>query len=46
MSSALMAGMFTAVETDAAGEGGDDLLGGLDAGAVLRLGGARRRGAA
>ncbi len=31
---------------DAAGERGDDLLGGLDAGAVLRLGGARRPGAA
>ena len=30
----------------AAGERGDDLLGGLHAGAVLRLGGARRRGAA
>ena len=39
MSSALIAGMFTAVRDDAAGEGGDDLLGGLHAGAVLGLGG-------
>ncbi len=39
MSSALIAGMFTAVVTDAAGQRGDDLLGGLHAGAVLSLGG-------
>ena len=32
--------MFTAVRDHAAGERGDDLLGGLHAGAVLRLGGA------
>ena len=42
MSSALTAGMFTAVETTPPVERGDDLLGGLHAGAVLRLG---RRGA-
>ena len=46
MSSALTAGMFTAVRDHAAGERGDDLLGGLDAGAVLGLGGATRPGAA
>ena len=42
MSSGPTVGMFTAFETDAAGERGDDLLGHLHAGAVLRL---RGRGA-
>ena len=39
MSSAPTAGMLTARRDDAAGQRGDDLLGGLVAGAVGRLGG-------